>query len=212
PVPPVPTAASPDVRPNRTRMFAALGAVVVIVIAVVVVVVTRGGGSSSTKDSQTTEGQKYVKAMVATSDKSQFSGPETKCIADGLVDLVGVKTLRDAGVTPEKIIASGSKDLLPGFKPTAGQANSFIDMVFRCVDFGKVLADQMAGTAVSIPTDKLRCVGNALETNTVFRAYLVQSLLDTSTSTTDTSVGAGLQATMVAVFTKCGVSLSDLAG
>lgn len=198
-------------KPNRTRLLAAIGAVVVIVAAVVVVLATRGGGGS-TKDSQTSEGKKYVAAIVASSDTSTFTGSETNCIAEGAIDIIGVKAFQDAGVKPEDLASTGGDDLLPGFTPDETQADSIIDLMFTCVDFGKTFADQMGGSAVSIPTEKLHCVGDQLEVNKTFRAYLLATMLSSDTTSTEPSSGDDAQTAMLEIFTKCGVSLTDLAG
>lgn len=202
---------APAPKPNRTRLLAAIGAVVVVVAAVVVVLATRGGGGS-TKDSQTAEGKKYVAAIVASSDSSTFTGSEANCIAEGAIDIIGVKTFQDAGVEPEDMASTGGDDLLPGFTPNEAQADSIIDLMFTCVDFGKAFADQMGGTGVSIPTEKLHCVGDQLEVNTTFRAYLLATMLSSDTTSTEPSSGDDVQTAMFEIFTKCGVSLTDLAG
>jgi hypothetical protein len=205
---PTPTSAP---KPKRTRLFAAIGVVVVVVAAVVVVIATRGG-DGSTKDSETAEGKKYVAAMAASTDSSTFTGSEATCIAEGAIDIVGVKALQDAGVKPEDLASNGGGDLLPGFAPNEKQANSIIDLMFTCVDFGKTFAEQMGSTGVSIPAEKLHCIGDQLEVNKTFRAYLLATMLSSNTTSTEPSSGDDSQAMMLEIFTKCGVSLTDLSG
>jgi hypothetical protein len=196
-------------KPNRTRLFATIGAAVVIVAAVVVVFATRGG-DSSTRDSQTAEGKQYVAAIVASAGSETFNVDETKCVAEGAVDVIGIETFQSAGVTPEDMTNSTESALLPGFKPTEAQANALVDMMFKCVDFGTMFADAMGATAVSVPTDKLHCVGDQLEVNKAFRASLITTMLDAQTTTTDPAAGGDLESAMLEVFTKCGVNLADL--
>jgi len=196
-------------KPTRTRLFVAVGAVVLIVAAVVVVIATRGGGGS-TRDSQSDEGKRYVAAIVAASDDPSFSAAETKCIAAGAVDVIGVETLQKAGVTPEDMANDTASDLLPGFKPTQAQANSLVDMMFKCVDFGAMFASAMGATGVSVPADKLHCVGDNLESNQVFRASLIASMLDAETSTTDAAAGGDLDSVMLEILGACGVKPAEL--
>ena len=196
-------------KPHRTRLLAAVGAAVVIVAAVVVVIATRGG-DSSTRDSRTADGKRYVAAIVASADGQTFSAAETKCVAEGAVDVIGVETVQKAGVTPEDMANSTESDLLPGFKPTEAQANALVDMMFKCVDFGTMFATAMGATGVSIPTDKLHCVGDQLEANKAFRASLIATMLDAQTSTTDPAAGGDVESAMLEVFAKCGVNLADL--
>jgi hypothetical protein len=195
--------------PNRTRLFAAVGAAVVILAAVVVVIATRGS-DNSTKDSQTVKGKQYVAAIMASADTQTFKAGETKCIAEGAVDVIGVETFQKAGVTPESMTNSSESKLLSGFKPTEAQANALVDMMFKCVDFGTMFADAMGATAVSIPADKLRCVGDQLEVNKAFRASLISSMLDAQTTSTDPAAGGDLESAMLEILTKCAVNLANL--
>jgi hypothetical protein len=178
---------------------------------VVVVTATRGGGDSA-RDSQTEEGKKYVAAMMASSDAETFSADEATCIAEGSVDIIGVKTLQDAGVTPDDMANSSDSDLLPGFKPTEQQANAILDLMFGCVDFGTMFAEGMVGSGVDLPSEKMHCVGDQLEASPAFRAFLVSTMLNPDTDTTDPSEGGGVEAAMLEIFTKCGVSTTDLGG
>jgi hypothetical protein len=217
PAPPVETSLAPPLtavvdgkaKPNRTRAWAAVGAAVLIVAAVVAVIATRGG-SSSARDSQTADGKKYVAAIVKSADSQTFKPTETKCIAEGAVDAIGIETFQKAGVTPEDMTNSTESALLPGFKPTEAQANALVDMMFDCVDFGAMFASAMGATAVSIPTDKLHCVGDQLAVNKAFRASLITTMLTPQTTTTDPAAGSDVESAMFEIFTKCGVNLDDL--
>ncbi len=214
PPPPVPVVQvvveAPKSSSKRPFVFVAIGAVVVIAVAAVVI---SRGGNDATRDSQTAEGKKYVAAMIAGGDSGQFTPTEAKCVAESSVDVIGVKALQDAGVTPEMIASGGSGgtdlDLMPGFEPSEAQATALIDTMFGCVDFGKMFADQMGDFGLNISSDELHCVGDALTNNPQFRSYLAQSMVstDTSSSTADDDMNA----VMEKAFSECGVNMDELA-
>lgn len=160
-------------------------------------------------DSQTPEGQAYVDAMMLSSGESGFSEDQARCVAEGAVDIVGVQALKDAGVTPD-MVASGS-ELLPDFTPTEAQANAMLDMMFGCVDFGELMVSEMAG--VQLPADQVQCIGDALETNETFRAFMVTTMISSTSVTVDTTdIQMDLTTAMLEIFTTCGVDPGSLGG
>ena len=159
-------------------------------------------------DSQTPEGQAYVDAMMETSDDSGFTDTEARCIAEGSIDVIGVQTLRDAGVTPEMMAEGG--ELLSDFEPSEAQANALNDMMFACVDFGALMTVEM-GVGV-LPAEQVACIGDALETDEVFRSFLVSSMLGAEDETGTTDDMVDLQNALMDIMVGCGVDLSGAGG
>jgi hypothetical protein len=207
PVPTMPATTMPASQPVKKRPSrnVVIGIVAVIVLAVAGVIVATRGDSGKSGDSQTAAGKKYVAAMVASGkNNDQFTTTEMQCLASGIIDIVGVATLQKAGVTPEAVAANTGTDLMPGFTPTKAQANQIVDMIFRCVDFGKQIAAQMAGSSVKLSTTQVQCIGNKLEQSEVFHTYLADTMFNKS----GTGSAAAPTAEIVSIVKACGVTPS----
>jgi len=168
-----------------------------------------GGAATGGHDSQTVKGKAYIDAMMADFSKSEQSitTAQARCMAGKMVDVVGVAALEKAGVTPADV--TNNTLVFGSFKPTDQQAEAMLDGIFTCVDFGKILADQLvSASGNSVPTDKLQCVGSSLTTNGQFRTYMKQTLIGLDTQTTIPS--DGLIPTMLQVFQTCGVDPAAL--
>jgi hypothetical protein len=171
--------------------------------------VTGGGAVAGGHDSQSAKGKAYIDAMMADFSKSEQSitSEQARCMAGTMVDVVGVAALEKAGVTPADV--TNNTLVLGSFKPTDQQAEAMLDGIFTCVDFGKILADQLVGASGnSVPSDKTQCVGTALTTSSEFRTYMKQTLMGLDTQTTIPS--DGLIPTMLQVFQTCGVDPTAL--
>jgi hypothetical protein len=169
-----------------------------------------GGGDGG--DSGSSKGKEYVDAIMATFESEEempIPEDDARCVAEGMVDTIGVDELEAAGVTPDDIrSASDEGGPLADFKPTETQADEMVDTMFRCVDFGDVFASSLAAdeSAPDIPADKVECLGDAMEQSDTFRTSLRNEFLGVETSGDDES------AAFVELFEQCDISLSDLVG
>lgn len=166
-----------------------------------------GGDDSGGRDSQTDEGKAYVEAMMSTySADMGFTEPQATCIAELAIDTVGVDALQDAGVTPEKI--EQGEELLADFTPTEAQADTMVDGVFGCVDFGELMVAQMGAEDIGIPEDKVRCIGDAMAKSDAFKDSLKSEMLGIEATTDD----AAIEEAIFGIFDTCEVDFADLMG
>lgn len=128
--------------------------------------------------------QEYIDAAIAsaTSDEMESTfGPGTiECLAPGMVDVVGVETFQELGITPEDMANAGpDQDLLAGVDPTQEQAEAFTDVVFDCVDFGAMLQRiyESGPMVEGIDASAWTCVGDAIESDDTMRSAMVASIL-----------------------------------
>jgi hypothetical protein len=166
------------------------------------------GSSSGSRDSQTTKGRAYVEAMVTGSGpvgNSGFTESQSRCIAAKVVDIIGVEEMEKAGVTPENIDEGDS--LTGKYTPTDAEAEDLVDAVLGCVDFGVIFAEQ-AATDISLPGDKLHCIGDAMAELKEFRTYMKQAIMGLHTGSTVPQ--SALMYGLVGIFQKCGVDLGAL--
>jgi hypothetical protein len=164
------------------------------------------GGSGG--DSQSADGQEYVDAIMSTFDAEDAGFPEedAQCVAERTVDIVGVDTLQEAGITPEEIAAGDGEDLLADFEPTEEQADAIVDGFFECVDFAELFVGQMTMTTdVQIDEEKLRCIGERMQSSEALRASLKASVLGDESTDDPFSEDA-----IFTMFEECDVELTDL--
>jgi hypothetical protein len=166
-----------------------------------------GGGGGSSRESQTEDGKAYVDAMMSTySADMGFTEPQARCIAELAIDTVGVQALEDAGITPDKM--NSSEGLLADYTPTTEQADQLVDGVFGCVDFGELMVSQMAADdTVSLPEDKVRCIGNEMAKSEAFKDSLKADMLGLG-SIED----AAIDEAIFGIFDTCKVDFADLMG
>jgi hypothetical protein len=169
-----------------------------------------GGGGDGT-DSQTEQGQEYVDAIMVGSDDEDLGLDENqvRCAAEGWVDLYGIETFEDAGVSPDDIRAVADDEGFPSLlDSTAEQADGFVDVLVECVDFGDVITDSLAEEpdAPELSRDQLDCIGSRLEESGEFRETLKAEFLGGDASDVD------MTAVAVEAFDECGVSFGDLLG
>ncbi|MBM3674477.1 MAG: hypothetical protein FJW88_05895 [Actinobacteria bacterium] len=84
----------------------------------------------SSSDGSDAETQKYVDAMMVSVDTSDFpfTRTEARCLAEQMVDTVGVDTLEEAGITPEDIENDDSE--LSDLDLSRDEAAELADVIF----------------------------------------------------------------------------------
>jgi hypothetical protein len=184
----------------------------VMVLALVPLAFAACGGDDGSRsgDSQTTEGQQYVAAMMATYDEEDgFTEAEALCAAEGTVDVIGVEDLEQAGVSPEELATYEGEGLAPGFTPSPDQADQLVDVFFECVDFGKVIFNAAASEEgiENFPEAKIACVGEKLENDEVFHEAMERELFGASTDEADE---ADVNTAVARAFDACDINFGDL--
>ena len=139
-----------------------------------VIVLAAGGVAACSDDGGSDEAaQPYIDAMVATIDDEDLGGPtaeQAECIAERTVDLIGVDTLEEEGITPEDVEDSdGPGDL--GIELSEDEAG---DIAESFVDCGFSLAGVFAGSDAS---DELRaCLDENLDQDVALEVLALQIL------------------------------------
>jgi hypothetical protein len=167
-----------------------------------------GGGGDGT-DSQTEQGQEYVDAIMVGSDDEDLGLDENqvRCAAEGWVDLYGIETFEDAGVSPDDIRAVADDEGFPSLMDfTDEQADGFVDVLVECVDFGDVFAASLAEDpdAPELSDEQIDCIGSRMEETEDFREAVKAGFLGGDAPDVD------MRAVAIQAFDACGVSFSDL--
>lgn len=102
-----------------------------------------GGGDGSSGGASSDE-EPYVEALMSTFEQDEtlpLDENQVRCLAEGVVDVIGVDGFEEAGVTPADIEGGATLDSIETF--TDEQATKFLDLLFEgeCFDFNKLLAD-----------------------------------------------------------------------
>lgn len=137
-------------------------------------------GSGSGADEQasvdsiaaTADEEAYVDAIAATADEGAFAGTDGRCVAQAIVDAIGVDTLSGA-VTPEEISADPNADFEDfGIEITPESGQAMYDGMTGCMDVRQALIDAMAGEQ-SISPELQECLAGAFDDDALLRDAIV---------------------------------------
>lgn len=145
-----------------------------------------GGDEGGNGGSGSSEGQVYEEAIVAAfreaddGEESPIPEEDARCAADRFVGILGVDRLVSAGITPEEIRNSQSlSEVVPDL--TTEEANQLTEAIYECIDFSAVFAAGFASSAaadgVTLPEDKLACLGENFEKSDRLREAFATSIL-----------------------------------
>lgn len=114
-----------------------------VVVGVLLLASCGGGGSSKSGGASTAE-DPYVDALMSTFEQDEslpLEEDQVRCLAEGVVKVIGVDGFEKAGVSPDDIKGGASLDSIDIF--TDGQADEFLNLLFdgECFDFKKLLTD-----------------------------------------------------------------------
>ena len=163
--------------------------------------------SGDENDGSSPERQAYVDAFIdglenESSDSGQtLSKAENTCIAEGLVDVVGVSALKEAGLTPENI-ADNTNAELP--EVSDKQREELRELLFEsgCVDMAKAIAGSFQGTLGAGTTDdQINCLAETLVENKDMQGFMVDGLLGQE----DEASATALSGILMSTATECGI-------
>jgi hypothetical protein len=166
--------------------------------------------SSSGSDSTSAEGKAYVDAIMAQPDNnSGLTETERKCISVAVVDAIGVKALKAAGVTPDAVKSStDSNSPIPNFTISNTVANAIVERMFKCTDIGALVLKSAGTGANPLPADKEKCLSKALGASAAVRQVFVAQFTGGDTTAAQTAV----QDALLPIAVTCKISTTELAG
>ncbi len=154
----------------------------------------------------------YVAAIAESmqADDAPFDDEQATCLAEGMVDAMGVDTIQDAGVTPEDIATDDTDSQFEAVAKdlSEDQAVEIVDVIFggECFSFGEMLASQMGSDGPEISDEQATCIGDAFAKNEAFKAAFVDTLL---TGEDNPEVDNALS-DIFSIFAECEVDLTGL--
>jgi hypothetical protein len=193
-----------------------------LVVAVVGVLAACGSSGGGGGGASSGDGQKYVDAisakMRAGASGKVFTKTQADCLANGMVDVIGVDKLNAAGLSPSKISSSSDSFKAVGQKLNADQATQLVDVIAggKCFNFADLVI-KSAESSGSNPFGKLgvaktRCLFNKLLSGAAFKKAMVDSILGRSTDSSAFSSAFGSNSSTFKIFADCGISPSQLNG
>jgi hypothetical protein len=172
-------------------------------------------GSSGGSSASSSEGKKYVAAMLAAKGSNSITKDlnptQAKCLAEGLIDAVGVDTLKKAGVTPQEFAGNGADTKLKG-KVSKSQASDVADLILKnkCFDFIDVVAKQSSGSAFGkLSKDKQRCFYTKMFSLPAVRDALIADLTG---GKSDLGSALGNQSEIFTILGQCKIDPKDVSG
>jgi len=152
-----------------------------------------GGGEASQEDSQTSEAKENIKSSLKEQGTDAFGGvslsdEQAGCMADGVVDEVGVEKLQEYKLVDADLQWTGGEG--EAAKLSADDADSVAGVVTDCIDFQKVFEDQInSESETQLTQEQADCLGDAL-TDDVVRDALSAQLQGESSDPTEELTGA----------------------
>lgn len=195
------------------RRFLGLSLVAVFVLAACG---SSGGGGSASSD----KGQEYVDAIMKNYDKSEgasdvFSRSQAECIAEGMVDAVGVDKLESIG-TPDEVANGDNPFQSLGKEMTAKQADEVVAVLTdgRCFDFKDLVVKQAkqddTGAFDKLNDTQVECFFGKLLDNKAFKQAMADSILGRDTSDDAFSKAFSDQSEVFAILSDCNIKPSQL--
>jgi hypothetical protein len=114
---------------------------------------------------------------VIRADEAFRSAPaqDATCAAEGVVSAVGLETLHQLGVSPAEIRDGQELPDLVGHLDEE-QAQGVVDALLRCLDFGRVIGEQLAAnTGNELTDDQVQCINDRIEDDPAVRDAIVRS-------------------------------------
>ena len=190
-------------------------------LSLAVVLVACGSSSSSSSG----KGQQYVDAMMKSYDNSSgstknvFTRSQAECVAQGVVDAVGVDTLEKAGISPDDLAkSSGSPFNTIGKDLTTQQAKDVVSVITdgKCFNFTDLVmkaATKSNNTAFGkLGETKTRCLFDKLLANSAFKQAMADSILGKSSSSSAFSNAFKDQSEVFKIFGECNIKPSEVSG
>lgn len=122
-----------------------------------------GGDDQKAKDAITDE------LMSSGTSDFTFEKKDAECVADGMVDKIGVDQLVDYGILTKDMKTEKSPDEV---KMSDKDANSAADVFVECMDVGQVIKDAMGAELTPEMAD---CLDDAL-TDEVLHGFMVAAM------------------------------------
>ena len=181
----------------------------VAVVAIAIMGAACGGGDSGSSGADNAEKTAYSEALAVAlgSDVNfPFDEKETLCIAQGVVDVMGLQMFLDAGVSAEDITADAEFD----FPDLTDEQNTDLVNVFldgECVDMGQLMADaMMEQSAGALTEEQASCIGDGIASSEGFGQVLTAEI----TGADSTEAEAAMEDEFLGLIMECDIPLDSL--
>jgi hypothetical protein len=149
--------------------------------AVVGLLVPACTGDGDGGDSTSPAREEYVAALVSTAEDPEFSDEENRCLAEALVDTLGVDRLR-AAASPEEIRGNDDFEFTDlGIEMSDADDAGFYDRLEGCLDVRELVVSSL--TAGAGP-EVAGCVDDHLDDGEL-RAFVVAALTGSESARTE---------------------------
>lgn len=181
------------------RKTAATGCVVAVLVLVSACGGDDGGSSSSGSDD-------YANAIATALSKEEgtpFTADELKCLAKGMIDVMGTDMFVEANLSPSDIATSDTIDLPD---PTDEEMTKLVDLFINgdCVDMPRLMADAMQEqSGGNLTDDQANCLGEAMVASDGFGEAFTSGI----TGTASGDAGASMEADIMDAIASCDIPL-----
>jgi hypothetical protein len=162
-----------------------------LLILVLIGLVLGGGGLFGGSDNKTTQPTTTVPPRPATGSASAYAAAiavtiradpgfttvpkkDALCAGSGVVKAVGLDTLHRLGLSPQQIREQKQLPPLAG-SLSQPQAIALTNALLRCINFGRVIATQLAAGSVKVTDAQAECINDKIKNSPDARDAIAQS-------------------------------------
>lgn len=148
-----------------------------------------GGSDNPVSDNSGSDNQKreYIEAITAGLETdgdgtTSFTTEESSCIAERLVDVIGVDAFVEEGITPTDLAENEDIQMPP---VDEDQREELRSMLFDgdCADLSEKIADSFSGSLGAGATEEnIKCLADTIIEGEEMQSYIVDGLLGIDTS------------------------------
>lgn len=165
-----------------------------------------GGDDAGSSPALDAEGSAFATAIATSMSEDSgmpFDATQAQCIAEGVVEVVGVQAFIDAGMDASDVSSTGSFD----FPELSDAQNKDLAAIFLdgdCVDMGELMADLMMQSSTgSLTEEQAKCLGDGMAKSENFAGALVAAISGDDSA----DPGSAMTADLMNLIDTCGVPL-----
>jgi|LauGreDrversion4_2_1035121.scaffolds.fasta_scaffold495730_2 hypothetical protein len=175
------------------------------IFTLAVAIAACGGGSDSSGSDIAK--QEYIDAITAglendgSEDTQSFTTAESTCIAEEVVNVIGVDAFVEEQITPEDLAENTDVQMPP---VTDAQHEALRKMLFEgdCVNISEKIAESFTGSLGAGATEEdIKCLADTIIEGEAMQNYMVDGLLGIDTS----AAQAELSGVVMSAATDCGI-------
>ena len=190
----------------KMSAFTRFGVVTVLGMAVAGLAACGGDDGGTSAKPLDAEGSAFATALASTLSEDSglpFDQDQAMCIANGVVNVIGVDAFVEAGMSAEDVSSSGSLDF-PELTDAQTKDLAAIFLDGDCVDMGQLMSDLLLQqSSGSLTAEQAQCLGDGMAKSEPFADALAAGIAGDDTS----DPGSAMTSVLVDLIGTCDVPM-----